>query len=58
MVSKNLEKNTNIVINALNWSYDKAVNGFNTFCSTEELGESYLKSNEYNHLKAINSLIR
>jgi hypothetical protein len=46
-----------MIMDALDWSYEKAVGGLPGFDSAQELAESYLKKNQ-NPDDAINSLIR
>lgn len=43
---------------AIDWAYDKAVNGFTGLGTAEELGAEYLTNNGNNPLDAANSLIR
>lgn len=45
------------IMQALDWAYDKAVNGVPGLDSAEELAASYLKSGETTH-QQVNSLIR
>ena len=52
------ENNLSVIGKALEWSYEKAVNGAGVLGTAQELGEEYLKSNNNNKLDAVNSLIR
>lgn len=47
-----------VVGKALEWSYEKAVNGAGVLGTAQSLGDEYLRSNNYNKVDAINSLIR
>jgi len=58
MNTRDIEKKTNLMVKALDWAYNNSINGFQTFVSAQNLGQSYLKNNNYNKLDAINSLIR
>ena len=52
------ENNLSVIGKALDWSYEKAVNGAGVLGTAQELGEEYLKSNNNNKLDSVNSLIR
>ncbi|MCK9858327.1 EcsC family protein [Paenibacillus sp. ATY16] len=49
--------NANVIMKTLDWSYEKAVNGFTGFDSAEELAQNYLK-NSKDINEAVDSLIR
>ncbi len=51
-------KQLNVVGQALEWAYEKAVDGFGAFGTAEDLGNEYLKANDYSKINAVNSLIR
>ncbi|MCJ8354780.1 EcsC family protein [Novacetimonas hansenii] len=52
------DSNLSVIGKALEWSYDKAVNGAGVLGTAQELGDEYLRANNYNKIDAINSLIR
>lgn len=52
------EKHLSLVDQALEWGYDKAVNGLGVLGSAQELGNEYLRDNKNNKIDAANSLIR
>ena len=56
MINDN-EMNQGMIMNALDWAYDKAVNGFPGLDSAQELAEDYLK-NSGSKVDIVNSLIR
>jgi len=52
------EKNLSVIGKALEWSYEKAVNGAGVLGTAQDLGDEYLRANNNDKLSAINSLIR
>ena len=47
-----------IIGQALEWSYDKAVNGMGLLGTAQEFGDEYLRSSNHHKINAANSLIR
>lgn len=52
------ENNLSVIGKALDWSYEKAINGAGVLGTAQDLGDEYLKANKNDKLSAINSLIR
>lgn len=52
------ENKLSVIQKALEWSYEKALTGSGVLGTAQELGEEYLKANNYNKEDAANSLIR
>lgn len=57
-MNEETENKLSIINTALNWSYDKAINGLGTFAKAENFANEYLKSNNNHKINAANSLIR
>ncbi len=55
MENENLDEN--MIMKALDWAYDSAVNGLGVFPTAEQLAKEYLKHNDNNSIEAAKSLI-
>ena len=55
MENENLDEN--MIIKALDWGYDSAVNGLGVFPTAEQLAKEYLANNNNNPVEAAESLV-